>query len=304
MGKDLLSITDYKADELLDLVRLTEELKRDPVKFRKALEDKKIVMLFEKPSTRTRVSFEAAILELGGHAINITRNTSQLDRGETPSDSAKALERYVDMIVARVDKHETLLDMAKSAKIPVINALSDLEHPCQIISDLFTIHERSGTLKGLKIAYVGDANNVCNSLMLGCALTGVSLHVATPGEYPPKKEIIDKSREYAKKSGAKIEVTEDPNKAVENADYIYTDVWVSMGQEKEKKNSTKVFEAYQINEVLLSKAKKSALVMHCLPAHRGMEITGEVLDGPRSIVWDQAENRLHAQKAILLKLLE
>jgi ornithine carbamoyltransferase len=304
MGKDLLSITDYKSEELLDLVKFTDEVKRSPEKFKKALVDKKIVMIFEKPSTRTRVSFEAAILELGGHAINITRNTSQLDRGETPSDSAKALERYVDAIVARVDKHETLLEMAKSARVPVINALSDLEHPCQIISDLYTIYERSGTLAGIKIAYVGDANNVCNSLMLGCALTGISLSVATPREYAPKKAIIEKSQALARKTGAKIEVTEDPFKAAENADYIYTDVWISMGQEDEKKNNTKVFQAYQINDKLLSKAKKGAYVMHCLPAHRGMEIAGEVMDGPRSIVWDQAENRLHAQKAILLKLLK
>ena len=303
MGKNLLSITDYKSEELLDLVKFTDEVKRNPGKFKRALEDKKIVMLFEKPSTRTRVSFEAAMLEVGGHAINITRNTSQLDRGETPSDSAKALERYVDAIVARVDKHETLLEMAKSSQVPVINALSDLDHPCQIISDLYTVYEKSGTLSGIKIAYVGDANNVCNSLMLGCALTGISLHVATPKEYAPKKPIIEKSQALADKTGAKIEVTEDPYKAAENADYIYTDVWISMGQENEKKNNTKVFQAYQINDKLLSKAKKSAYVMHCLPAHRGMEITGEVMDGPRSIVWDQAENRLHAQKAILLKLL-
>jgi len=200
MAEDLLSITDYGAEELPGLVRLIEEIKRSPSHFRKALEDKKMVMLFEKPSTRTRVSFEAAILELGGHAINITKNTSQLERGETPSDSAKALERYVDAIVARVDKHETLIEMAKSARIPVINALSDREHPCQIISDLFTIHEKSGTFEGLKMAYVGDANNVCNSLMLGCALTGISLHVAVPREYPPNRGIIEKSRAYAKKA--------------------------------------------------------------------------------------------------------
>jgi ornithine carbamoyltransferase len=304
MGKDLLSITDYKSEELFELMKYTDEVKRNPGRFRKALEDKKIVMIFEKPSTRTRVSFEAAMLELGGHAINITRNTSQLDRGETPSDSAKALERYVDAIVARVDKHESLLEMAKSSQVPVINALSDLEHPCQIISDLYTIYEKSGSLSGLKVAYVGDANNVCNSLMLGCALTGISLSVATPREYAPKKAIIEKSQALAKKTGAKIEVTEDPFKAADNADYIYTDVWISMGQENEKKNNTKVFQAYQINDKLLSKAKKDAYVMHCLPAHRGMEITGEVMDGPRSIVWDQAENRLHAQKAILLKLLK
>jgi len=304
MGKDLLSITDYKSEELLDLVKFTDEVKRNQGRFKRALEDKKIVMIFEKPSTRTRVSFEAAMLDLGGHAINITRNTSQLDRGETPSDSARALERYVDAIVARVDKHETLIEMAKSSQVPVINALSDLEHPCQIISDLYTIYEKSGTLAGIKIAYVGDANNVCNSLMLGCALTGISLSVATPREYAPKKAIIEKSHALAKKTGAKIDVTEDPYKAAESADYIYTDVWVSMGQENEKKDNTKVFHAYQINDKLLSKAKKDAYVMHCLPAHRGMEITGEVMDGPRSIVWDQAENRLHAQKAILLRLLK
>lgn len=303
MGKDLLSIGDLAVEELNDLVRFTGDVKRNPGKYMKALEGKKMVMLFEKPSTRTRVSFEAAILELSGHAINITRNMSQLDRGETPSDSAKALERYVDAIVARVDSHETLAEMAKSARVPVINALSDIEHPCQIVSDLYTVYERSGAFRGIKIAYVGDANNVCNSLMMGCAMSGVSLHVATPGEYAPKKAIIEKSLAYAKRTGAKIEVSSDPCKAAEGADYLYTDVWVSMGQEDNEEKKIKAFHAYQINDTLLSKAKKDAKVMHCLPAHRGMEITGEVLDGPRSVVWDQAENRLHAQKAILLKLL-
>ncbi len=303
MVKDLLSISDLGAEELAGLVRFTGEVKHDPGKFRKALEGKKIVMLFEKPSTRTRVSFEAAILDLSGHAINITRNMSQLDRGETPSDSAKVLERYVDAIVARVESHETLKEMAESARVPVINALSDIEHPCQIVSDLYTVYEKSGTLSDIKIAYVGDANNVCNSLMMGCAMSGVSLHVATPKEYAPKKAIIEKSSAYARKTGAKIEVSNDPYKAAENADYIYTDVWVSMGQENDEEKKIKAFQAYQINDTLLSKAKKDAKVMHCLPAHRGMEITGEILDGPRSVVWDQAENRLHAQKAILLKLL-
>ncbi len=303
MGKDLLSISDLTVEELNDLVRFAGEVKRNPGKFRKALEGKKIVMLFEKPSTRTRVSFEAAMLELCGHAINITRNMSQLDRGETPSDSAKALERYVDAIVARVNAHETLVEMARSARVPVINALSDIEHPCQVISDLYTIYEKSGTFSGIKIAYLGDANNVCNSLMLGCAMSGISLYVATPGEYAPKKSVIEKAGAYAKKTGAKISVSDDPYKAVDDADYVYTDVWVSMGQEKDEEKKINAFHAYQINDKLLSKAKEDAKVMHCLPAHRGMEITGEVLDGPRSVVWDQAENRLHAQKAILLKLL-
>ena len=302
--KDLLSMEDLSIKGLLEVIALSKEVKNNPEKFMKELEGRSLVMIFEKPSTRTRVSFECAILQLGGHAVNITRDSSQMNRGETLSDSAKTLERYVDAIVARVNNHSTLIELAANAKIPVINGLSDIEHPCQIIADLLTIQEEKGKFKDIKIAYVGDGNNVCNSLLLGCAMTGINITVATPDKYKPRKEAIKAAERIAKDTGAKIETTADPMEAVKNADFVYTDVWVSMGHESEEKERIKTLKPYQVNKQLLSKAKKGANIMHCLPAHRGFEITGDAIDGPQSIVWNQAENRLHAQKAILIKLLK
>jgi ornithine carbamoyltransferase len=301
--RDLLSMSDISPRELLDTIKLIGEIKAHPERYRGRLDGKIMVMIFEKPSTRTRVSFESAIIQLGGHAINISRNTSQLERGETVADSAKVLERYASAIVARVNFHETLVELAANSRVPVINGLSDREHPCQIISDLFTIHEVAGTFKGVKVAYVGDGNNVCNSLLLGCAMAGVSLAVSSPDGYLPEKGIVDRAKKIAKSGGAKIEVGSDPLHAAKDADFIYTDVWISMGQEDDEDKRMDAFQDYQVNGKLLGKAGKDVKVMHCLPAHRGLEITGEVLDGESSIVWDQAENRLHAQKAILLNLL-
>ncbi|MBN2250899.1 MAG: ornithine carbamoyltransferase [Candidatus Altiarchaeota archaeon] len=301
--KDLLSMRDLSVDELGRVIELAGKIKKDPGGYKDGLGGRNMVLIFEKPSTRTRVSFEVSMLQLGGHVISITTNTSQFERGETVADSAKVLERYVDAIMARVIKHETLLELSQNSRVPVINGLSDIEHPCQIISDLLTIHEIKGSFEDVRIAYVGDGNNVCNSLILGCAMAGLELEVASPEKYMPGREVVNDSRDMAKSTGASIKLGNDPFKAVEEADFVYTDVWISMGQEAEKAGRMNAFADYQVNEELLSKAASDVRVMHCLPAHRGMEISGEVLDGPMSIVWDQAENRLHAQKAILMELI-
>jgi ornithine carbamoyltransferase len=294
----LLSITDLNKKEIEELLRAAKILKTNPDQNSDRLKNKTLAMLFEKPSTRTRISFEVAMVQLGGHAINLNAGEIQLKRGEAVSDTAKVFGRYVDGVMARVYEHETLIELSKNSTIPVINGLSDLEHPCQIISDLFTIYEKFGNFD-VKLAYVGDGNNVCNSLMLGCALMGINLMVATPKGYEPNREIT----KTAQKISGKIKITNDPKEAVKDADIVYTDVWVSMGSESEEEERLSKFKKYQINEKLLSNAKPGCKIMHCLPAHRGVEIT-DVIDGPNSIVWDQAENRLHAQKAVLLKLLE
>lgn len=296
-------MSDFSVEELIRVIKLAGVVKQDPERFSGELAGKTLAMIFEKPSTRTRVSFECAMLQLGGHAISIFRDSTQLGRGETVADSARVLGRYVDALMARVNKHDSLVELAGNSGVPVINGLSDLEHPCQVISDLFTVYETRGALEGL-ITYIGDGNNVCNSLLLGCAMTGLSLRVSTPRGYEPKREILDSAVRISKKTGASIEAVEDPFEAAKNADFIYTDVWVSMGQETERDKRIEAFRDYQVNKEILTKAKGDCRVMHCLPAHRGMEITDDVLDGPKSIVWDQAENRLHAQKTILMKLLK
>lgn len=302
--KTLLSMNDLSIKELGEIVKFTKDIKRNSERYSNELRGKTLVMIFEKPSTRTRISFESAMLQLGGHTIDITRDSTQLERGETIADSAKVLSRYVDAIVARVDRHDTLAELAKNSSVPVINGLSDLEHPCQAISDLFTVYEIKGGLKGINISYIGDGNNVCHSLLLGCAMTGMNLKVASPKGYEPKKKILSSAVKISKKTGGTTKVMNDPNEAARDADFLYTDVWISMGHEKEGEKRIEAFKEYQINQKLLANAKKDCKVMHCLPAHRGMEITDDVLDGPNSIVWDQAENRLHAQKAILLELLK
>lgn len=299
----LLSVGDLKPKGLESIIAEAAKIKSEPRAYSTKLSRKILLMLFEKPSTRTRVSFEAAMLQLGGAAIDIDENTTQIGRGETIKDTARVFSRYVNCIVARVRKHKTLIEFAENSTIPVINGLSDLEHPCQIISDLFTIYEIKGRLKGVNLAYVGDANNVCNSLMLGCAMAGVNLRVASPKKYWPKKDFIDKATKLAKESGSEIEVMVDPKKAVEGAEFIYTDVWVSMGFESEEKERIVAFRDYQLNSELMSLAPEGCKIMHCLPAHRGLEITNEVIEGKDSIVWQQAENRLHAQKAILLYVM-
>jgi len=305
MKRDLISVLDMK-DYLNELIEEAIVLKAK-WKNREILEPLKhrsIAMIFEKPSTRTRVSFETAMTQLGGHALYLNPNDMQLGRGETIADTAKVLSRYVDAIVYRAYKHEMVVELAQNASVPVINALDNLEHPCQCAADLMTIKEHKGDFKGLKLVYVGDGNNVCNSLLLGSAIVGMNMTACCPSAYYPNKEILETAIKLGKKNGANIEVVEKPEEAVKDADIIYTDVWVSMGDEAEKEKREKIFKPYQVNMKLLKKAKKDCIFMHCLPAHRGQEVTDEVIDSKHSVVFDEAENRLHVQKAILLRLIE
>ena len=268
------------------------------------LKGKTVAMIFQKPSTRTRASFETAVHQLGGHAMYLSWNEMQLGRGETIHDTAKVLDRYVDAIMARVFSHEDLEELAKHAQAPVINGLSDKHHPCQILADLLTLLQHKRKLKGLKLAYVGDGNNVCNSLLIGCAKTGVNITVATPAGYRPDPEAVRLAEEAASETGAGVKVIEDPETAVNSADAVYTDTFVSMGLEKEKEERLRAFlPKYQVNEKLFSLAKPDAIFLHCLPAHRGEEVTDQVIDGSNSAVWDEAENRLHTSKALLTLLL-
>lgn len=301
MPSHLLSLADLSYEELIDILDIASDLKEKRVRGKTStgLKNKSLAMIFEKSSTRTRVSFEVAMTELGGHSIYLNYRDIQLGRGESVADTARVMGRYVHAIMARVYKHETLTGLSKYSTVPVINGLSDLEHPCQILADLLTIREYKGKLKGLNFSWIGDGNNVCNSAMLACALTGMKMTVACPEGYEPNSEILNKARDI----GGTVSVIHDPMKAAKNADILYTDVWVSMGDEEEYDQRLRDFKPYQINSKLLEQAKHDVMVLHCLPAHRGEEITAEVVDGPNSAVFDQAENRLHAQKALLLKLL-
>jgi len=292
----LVSVSDFTSNDLKSVIQETAKIKENPFGYSSRLGGKTLVLLFEKPSTRTRVSFQAGMFHLGGNAIHLDINRSQLSRGESIADTSRVLSSYVDGIAARVYEHSTLLELAGNSSVPVINALSDLEHPCQIISDLFTIYESKGGLDGIKVAYIGDGNNVCNSLILGCSMLGIKIAVASPEGYGPDAEIV-------KKAGSGVEIISSPKEAAKDADFLYTDVWVSIGKDEEEKKRMKAFKDYQINKELLQNAKPDCRVMHCLPAHRGEEITADVINSDRSIIWTQAENKLHAQKAILLKLL-
>jgi len=260
-------------------------------------------MIFQKPSLRTRISFEMGMLQLGGQALYLSPNEIQLGVRESVPDVARVLSRYVDGIMARVFAHRHIEELAAHATVPVINGLSDYSHPCQALADLFTIHERRGELAGLKLAYVGDGNNVAHSLLFAATKVGMDIALATPRGYEPDAGVVEKARRFAAGSGSRVTLTDDPTAAVQGADIIYTDVWTSMGQEAERERRLAVFPPYQVNAALIAQAKPDVLVMHCLPAHRGEEITDEVIDGPHSIVFDQAENRLHAQKAILALLM-
>ena len=294
MKKDLLSISDFSQQEVLDLIEKSTDLKKIRQKGIEhlPLKGQTLGMIFNKHSTRTRISFEVGMFELGGHALFLTGDQLQLNRGETIKDSAQVLSRYLNAILIRTYDHEEVIALAKHASIPVINGLTDLNHPLQILADIFTIKEKLGYIEGVKVAYVGDENNVAYSWMLGASLMGMHLSIACPKSYRQKS--------IPTLSGTgKVEIFEDPFEAVKNADVIYTDVWISMGQEEDTENKKKLLLPYQINQKLVDAAKKEVLVMHCLPAHREMEITSEVLDGKHSIVFDQAENRLHVQKAIL-----
>ncbi len=301
MPSHLLSLADLSYADIINILDTASDLKekRARGKTSSALKARTLAMLFEKSSTRTRISFEAAMTELGGHAIYLNYKDIQLGRGESVADTARVMSRYVNAIMARVYKHETLIEISNNSAVPVINGLSDLEHPCQLLADLLTIREYKGKFKGLNYSWIGDGNNVCNSALLACALTGMKMTVACPQGYEPNPEIVDKAKEL----GGTISIIHDPMKAAKKADILSTDVWVSMGDEDEYDRRLRDFKPYQINSKLLEQAKHDVMVLHCLPAHRGEEITADVVDGPNSAVFDQAENRLHVQKALLLKLL-
>lgn len=300
-GRSFVSMADFNREEIEQVLKFAEVLKlqraaRVP---HPILEGRTLAMIFEKSSTRTRVSFETGMLQLGGHGLFLSSRDLQIGRGEPISDTAQVLSRYVDGIMARTFAHQTVVDLAKYSRVPVINGLSDLEHPCQILADLLTLYEKRGHLEGLKIAYFGDGNNMAHSMMLACALVGAHYAGAHPKAYMPEAAITAQAQELAKKSGVQVVVTEDPKEAARGADLIYTDVWTSMGQEGQEQERIKALQPYQVNKALMAAAPPHALVMHCLPAHRGEEITAEVIDGPQSVIFDEAENRLHAQKALM-----
>ncbi len=303
MKKDLLSIKDLKVEEIEHIFNLTDELKSKAKDYSRSLSEKCLGLIFLKPSLRTRVSFEAGMAHLGGSAFYLSPEDIKFGTREAVSDIGSVLSRYLDVIVMRTFSHQQLEEFAAFCSIPVINGLTDLLHPCQALSDLYTIREKKRTLSGKKIAFVGDGNNVVHSLLFGAAKLGLHLSIATPKGYEPKKEIFSDAQEVAQKTNAKLLLGDDPRGAVVDADVIYTDVWTSMGKESECENRTKIFKPFQINTQLTSSAKPDAIIMHCLPAHRGEEITDEVIDGGQSVVFDQAENRMHVQKAILLLLL-
>lgn len=297
----LISIADLSVDDIDKLLNAAEDLKkkRKEGTVMDYLKNKSLAMIFEKSSTRTRASFEVGMTDLGGHALYLDPTTTQLGRGETVGDTARILSRYAHGIMIRAKSHATVRELADNASIPVINGLDDVEHPCQALADLMTIRERKGRFKGLKFAWIGDGNNVCNSLILAAAMTGMKMVVACPPGYEPDEGIVAK----AKAMGGSVEVMHDPKAAAKGADVLYTDVWVSMGDEAEKENRLRDLRDYQINMSLVKLANKGCIVLHCLPAHRGEEIAEEVIDCGNSAIFDQAENRLHAQKALLVKLL-
>lgn len=304
-GRDFLSLTDYTSEEIRYLIDLAIELKQKQKEGEifEPLKGKTLGMIFEKSSTRTRVSFEVGMYQLGGHALFLSKNDLQLGRGETIRDTGRTMSRYLNGIMLRTFAHRNVIELARGATVPVINGLTDMSHPCQALADYQTIYEKKGKLAGLKLAYIGDGNNMAHSLMVGAAKLGVNISVATPEGYEPRQEVIESSKEYAEQTGAKVEVVHDPKEAVEQADIIYTDVWASMGFEEEQQERARVFTPYQVNQELVQGAKQDFLFMHCLPAHRGEEVTDAVMDGEHSIVFDQAENRLHAQKAIMAAIM-
>jgi ornithine carbamoyltransferase len=301
--KDFIEIHDYSADEVHHLFELARSIKQHPQNYRDALAGRTLAMIFEKSSTRTRVSFEVGMYQLGGHALFLSSRDIQLGRGEPIYDTAKVLSRYVDGIMARTFAHKTVTDLAEYATVPVINGLTDLSHPCQAMTDYFTAWEHLGDLKGKKMAYVGDGNNMAHSLMYGASKVGMDIAVATPAGYAPDAEVVAKAKADADFAGTKVIVTTSMDEAVKDADVVETDVWASMGQEAEAQKRQKDFEGWQVSARLMSLAKPSAIFMHCLPAHRGEEVAAEVIDSPQSVIYDEAENRLNVQKAILVALL-
>lgn len=305
-GKDLLTLADLDPQEILTLLDKAITLKEKTLnkQFDQPLKGKILGMIFDKSSTRTRVSFEVGMIQLGGSALYLNGSDLQLGRGETVSDTAQVLSQYLDGIMIRTFSHKSVEELAAYADIPVINGLTDLYHPCQALADLLTIHEKKGKLKDLKLAYIGDGNNVAHSLMIACTKVGMDVSIASPKGYFPDETITSQCKEFAKQSGANLVITDSPKEAVDAADIIYTDVWTSMGQENENEQRLKDFSGFQVNGELLKTANQDYLFMHCLPAHRGEEVTAEVIDGMHSVVFEQAGNRLHAQKALLVEILK
>lgn len=304
-GRDLLELNDYTPEEITYLIELAIELKRKQKsgEVYQPLLGKTIGLIFEKSSTRTRVSFEVGMYQLGGHALFLSKNDIQLGRGETVGDTAQVMSRYLDGIMIRTFGHDKVEDLARFASVPVINGLSDLAHPCQVLADYQTVYEHKGRLKGLKLAYIGDGNNMAHSLLIGGAKLGVHVSIAGPAGYEPDAAVVAEAREIARGTGAEIVITRSPQEAVRGADVIYTDVWASMGFEEEQLAREAAFKDYQVNEQLVQGAKPDYLFLHCLPAHREEEVSTGVIDGPNSVIFDQAENRLHAQKALMAALM-
>ena len=304
MPEHLISIADLEEGQLESILELALQLESRPQAHRDALSGKSIGLYFEKSSTRTRVSFEAGMAQLGGQPIFLTSRDLQIGRGETIADTARVLSRYVDLLMLRTFEHGTVVEMAEHAKVPVINGLTDELHPCQALADLMTVHQEFGELRGRRVAYIGDGNNVAHSLMIACARAGVDFAIASPPGYEVAGKYLDLARGFAADTGAGIEAGADPLVAAAGADAVYSDVWTSMGQEKEREQRLADFDGYTVDDDLMSRAKGHAIYLHCLPCHRGEEVTASVVDGPRSRVFDQAENRLHTQKAVMLRLLD
>lgn len=300
--RDFISVADHSSQDLARILKLALRLKKAPHLYSGLLKGKSMALIFQKPSNRTRVSFETGIFQLGGNAIYLAPDDISLGKREPTADIARTLSRYVGGIVARVFAHQDLLELSRYSSVPVINALSNLSHPCQALADILTVQEKFGKLKGLKMAYVGDGNNMTNSLMLACAKVGMDISVATPKGYAPSTAYFKEAQACAKATDARIILTQDPAAAVKDANVLYTDTWVSMGQEKEKTRRLKAFKGYQIDSQLAAKADKDYIFMHCLPAHRGQEVSAGIIDGSHSVIFDEAENRLHIQKAIMVFL--
>lgn len=302
---DLISLHDLTSEEIHNLLKLGLKLKDELKKGipHPILKGKTLGMIFTKSSTRTRVSFEVGMTQLGGYPLFLSSNDIQLGRGETIHDTAKVLERYLDGIMIRTYSHNDVIELAEEANIPVINALTDLLHPCQVLADLMTAYEHKGRLEGLKFAYIGDGNNMAHSIMYGCAKAGLDCAIATPANYTCDDEVVENAKADFKAASRRLILTEDPIEAIKDADIVYTDTWVSMGQEAEKAERQRIFMPYQVNKELFAHAKSDAVFMHCLPAYRGFEVTEDVIDGPQSVIFDEAENRLHAQKAVMATLM-
>lgn len=305
-GRNILTLAEFSEEEIIKIIDLADKLKYERKKkiFNKILTNKTLAMIFQKPSTRTRVSFDVAMMDLGGNTIPLNLSEVQLSRGESIKDTAKSLSCYVDIIMARVYNQSEINELAKYASIPIINGLSEVYHPTQILADLQTIREKKGKLKGLKLAWIGDGNNICNTLLIGCSKTGINMSIASPPNYKPHMEAYNFAKKESNKKGNNIEVIEDAEIAVIDADIVVTDTFISMGSDSQREDRLNTFlPKYQVNKNLIDKAKSDAIFLHCLPAHRGEEVTADVIDGPRSVVWDEAENRLHTQKALLAYLL-